>query len=209
MARGSDSVAGEAAKGSAPSTQSAITRRFLDWRLPALPQAAQWLCEGALRDGEVDLSGVIVVLPGSRAGRRLLELLVDAASHRHAPLIPPQIATVGRLPELLYVPKRPFASELVQQLAWIEAIQALRPDALARLLPHPPAKDDFLRWLALGELLQRQYRELAADNLSFADVAEAGAPLDGFSAEKPRWQTLRQVHQKYPQRLEQFGKWGQ
>ena len=57
----------------------AATRLFLDWDRHALPAAVDWLAERHARDGVLDLSEQLLVLPGSRAGRRLLELLVDHA----------------------------------------------------------------------------------------------------------------------------------
>ena len=54
----------------------AIRRIFLDWSKSALPAAAEYLIGRCAKDGVLDLSGLIVIVPGSRAGRRLLEILV-------------------------------------------------------------------------------------------------------------------------------------
>ena len=53
-----------------------INRVFLDWTRPALAAAVEWLVERFSAAGQLDLRKVVVALPGGRAGRRLLEILV-------------------------------------------------------------------------------------------------------------------------------------
>ena len=182
-----------------------ITRKFVNWDQPALPTAAQYLCQHYSRQAVLDLDGVVVVMPGSRAGRRLLEILAERAEQSQLVFFPPQITTVGGLPELLYESKRPFASELVQKLAWVEALKSLR-DSARPFMAQPPAEDDCLNWMELGALLWRQHRELAADALHFGDVAQQGLELVGFN-ESARWRFLRQVQLKYLQQLDDLGLW--
>src|SRR5204862_1555798 len=92
-----------------------IQRVFVDWQRPALAVAAEWLISFARRSGSADsadLRQVIVVVPGRRAGRRLLELLVQQAEEAGVVLSPPQILTEGSFPEQLYTPQKPFANRL-------------------------------------------------------------------------------------------------
>src|SRR5688572_16061503 len=152
-----------------------IRREFIDWRQPALAAAAEFLQGRYQRDGELDLSGVIVVLPGSRAGRRLLEILVTQCDEKSLVLTPPKIVTPEGFPELLYQAKWPFADVLTQQLAWTEALRSAAPTALAAFLPHPPAPEDTSRWLAVGETLRRLHVELAADGLDCKQVLKGAA----------------------------------
>ena len=183
-----------------------IARHFLDWSAPALPAAADWLAARFAADGTLDLSGTIVVLPGARAGRRLLELLVARAESAVLLLIPPTITTEHALPELLYEPKRPFASKLTQQLVWSEALAGLPPAQRRAFLPHPPPAGDRAAWLELGELLRGLHVELAADGLDVSQVLAAAAAIDGF-AEHDRWQALAEVQRRYLQRLDELGLW--
>src|SRR5439155_4314084 len=81
----------------------AIRREFLDWRQPALISAAEVLRGRFEHDSELDLGGVIVVVPSGRAGRRLLEILVAVAEERQLVLTPPEIVTPEGFPELLYL----------------------------------------------------------------------------------------------------------
>src|SRR5262245_56573704 len=90
-------------------TPMSISRHFIDWSRPALPAAADWLVDRGANGSQLDLGGTIVVVPGARAGRRLLDLLVQRADEQSLVLLPPTITTEHALPELLYQPKRPFA----------------------------------------------------------------------------------------------------
>jgi hypothetical protein len=183
-----------------------VTRHFLDWKEPALPAAADWLVARYARDGELDLSRVIVVVPGGRVRRRLEELLVARADARSLVLTPPTITTEHGLPELLYEPQRPFASQLTQQLAWAEALEQTPPARRRHFLPHPPAAGDTARWLELGDLLRRLHVELAADGLDFQSVLAAGQQLEDF-AEHDRWRTLADIQARYLRRLDELGLW--
>lgn len=183
-----------------------IARHFIDWSRPALPAAADWFVDRAANGSQLDLAGTIVVVPGARAGRRLLELLVERAEARSLVLTPPTITTEHALPEVLYQPKRPFASQLTQQLAWSAALQETAPAARRHFLPHPPENGEPARWLALGEMLRRLHIELAADGLDFKDVLAGGDRVEGF-AEHERWQTLADVQERYLRRLDELGLW--
>ena len=179
---------------------------FLDWRRPGLPAAARYLAERFAAGGALDLRNVVVAVPGGRAGRRLLELLVELADEGRLRLSPPRIVTVGHLPELLYEAKRPFAGDLAQQLAWVEALQSSDAAVLAAAGAAPPDKNDLPAWLALGHMLAGLHRELAADALNFAAVADCGGQLPGFQ-ETARWQALAEIQQRYLAMLDGLDLW--
>ncbi|MDX1944884.1 MAG: PD-(D/E)XK nuclease family protein [Pirellulaceae bacterium] len=183
-----------------------LQRHFLDWTEPALSTAARWLAERYARATTFDLGNVIVVVPGSRSRGRLLELLVAAADSAGQTLTPPRIITEKDLPELLYPQKKPFASELTQQLAWTEALRATPAATLGHFVPHPPDDGDTARWLELGDLLRELHVELAADGLDFESVLACGDRVEGF-AEHDRWQTLADVQRRYHARLDGLGLW--
>lgn len=178
-----------------------IERAFIDWSEPLLPAVArELLADCAL---PADFSEMIAVVPGSRAGRRFRELLVEVTGGRHTP---PRVITISELPELLYVPQKPFASDLVQRLAWIKSIQSLPRAQLDAVVRRSPDKDDTDGWFALAELMWRQHRELAADGLDFADVLERGGAVESFS-EQVRWRTLNRIQQAYLRTLDDLGLW--
>jgi len=92
-----------------------VNRVFLGWDQPLVPAAAHWLWESYAQAnpqisaqtapthdeeadagphwGRCDLSGVLIVVPVARAGRRLLEILASRAKGQL--LLPPRIVTVG------------------------------------------------------------------------------------------------------------------
>ncbi len=183
-----------------------ITRKFIDWSRPALPAAAEFLLETYVRGGVFDLGDVVIVVPGGRAGRRLMEILVQLAEERSLVLFPPHVETMGSLPERLYESKRPFANDLVQQLAWVHALRSIAAKQLAQVMPQLPADDDVLRWMDLGALLWQQHRELAADAMDFAHVARIGHSLEGFR-EIDRWKLLSKIQQRYLQLLDHHQLW--
>lgn len=183
-----------------------ITREFRGLGRPPLHLAADYLIDRYRAGQTVDMTGAIVVLPGSQACRRLAELLVQLTDERKWVFTPPPIVTVGGLPERLYCPKRPFASGLVQQLAWADSLKRADGRMVGQILAVPPAEEDDARWLELGRMLSALHTELAADGLDFADVAQRGADLDTFG-ERKRWDALREIQQAYLQKLEGAGLW--
>lgn len=182
-----------------------IARIFLDWSKPALPAVVEHLIPRSRSSELIDLSHLVLVFYGSRAGRRCLELLTERAGGK---LCPPQVVTVGQLPELLYEPQRPFAPLLVQQLVWAESLRQIPPERLRLLVSTPPEPDDQAGWLRLGDLLRQQHEELARDQLDFSDVWKQGLSLAGFQ-EVERWKLLAEIQQAYWRLLDQFELWDQ
>lgn len=184
-----------------------LARHFLGWDRPALIAAADHLAALALRDGPLlDLSAYALILPGAQAGRRLRDLLVERAEAEGMSLVPPMLCGVGQTPELLYEQKRPFASQLTQQLAWAETLRLCKPQQLRHLIPFPPASDDLSQWREYGEIIRKTHRELASEKLDFAAVAQRATEMPEF-AELERWQTLALLQQDYLARLDRVGVW--
>ena len=183
-----------------------IQREFLEWRKPALAGAVEFLRGRFERDGALDLSGVIVVVPGARAGRRLLEIVVALADERKLVLTPPDVVTPNQFPERLYQPKLRFADPLVQQLAWVRALKSLSAERLSPLAPHLPPAHDALQWLAIGETLGRLHLELAADGLDCQEVLRGADAVEGF-AEHDRWKVLCELQRAYLDTLDRLKLW--
>ena len=191
-----------------------IERVFIDWQQPALPTAAGWLLDRAPAGDAIargDLSQLIVVVPGGRAGRRLLEILVAQCAEEDIGLSPPKIVTMGGLPELLYPPQRPFADELTQRLAWVEGLRAFaskpaQREELKRYIPAFPPAGDITRLLELADMLRGQHMELAADGLDFSHVAEHTHAI-GQAGESDRWRLLQKVQRAYLDVLDGLQLW--
>ncbi|MCC9609355.1 PD-(D/E)XK nuclease family protein [Blastopirellula sp. JC732] len=184
-----------------------LARFFLGWDRPALLAAADHLAGLARRDGPLlDLSQYALILPGAQAGRRLRDLLIERAESEGASLVPPMLCGVGQTPELLYEQKRPFASQLTQQLAWAETLRLCKPQQLKHLIPFPPSSDDLSQWREYGEIIRKTHRELASEKLDFAAVAKRAIEMPEF-AEVDRWTTLAHLQQDYLARLDRVGVW--
>jgi inactivated superfamily I helicase len=183
-----------------------IELEFFDWSKPALPSAARWLAERYADGASLDLSDLIVCVPGGQARRRLLELLVEISAERGLMLAPPRIVTPGGFPELLYEAKQPFASDLTQQLAWVGVLQEAAGAALAPLVAKLPERGDLPAWLALGQMLSDLHRELSADALECAQVLSEATQCDGFN-EARRWTLLSELERRYLHTLDELQVW--
>jgi ATP-dependent helicase/nuclease subunit B len=183
-----------------------MKREFLGWKRPPLHSAADWLLQKYVRASDWDLSNLIVVLPTSRACRRLLELLVIKAEERKLTLSPPRIETLGNLPEHLYQPKLAFASDVAQIQALIAALKGTPREVLSKVVPYPPGPKDHAAWRSLAKLIQSTRRELASDRVTFKDVAEAARRLDQ-EEESDRWLAMDSIFQRYFGTLDALELW--
>ncbi|HVS63739.1 MAG TPA: PD-(D/E)XK nuclease family protein [Thermoanaerobaculia bacterium] len=188
-----------------------ITRVFLGWDEPLLPRASDWLLgRSASRSGPADLERLLVITPGRRAGRRLLEHLL--ASSTGGGLIPPVIATPGALAELLFVPRGPLAGALESRLLRAETLRRANREMVERILSEPPGPDDLTGWLELAAELERVEEELALGGLD-VDAArrrlEATAVAAGVEAsEDARWEALETISRMTGTRLSEGGREG-
>jgi ATP-dependent exoDNAse (exonuclease V) beta subunit len=179
-------------------------RTFLGWDQPILPTVVEQLLQAYGQGKTWDMRSLLVVLPSGVARRRLGELLALRAQATGKLLYPPKIVTAGALPEHLYVAKYPFASDLVQNLAWVHALHQMPQVDLQRLLPIPPPKAAAAQWLELGRVLSGLHRELASDRLDFKKVVEE---LPSGHPETPRWETLARIQRLYLDELDRLELW--
>lgn len=180
-----------------------VERHFLGWDGPVLPRAARWLRErfappgtpgipgsvgGAAPAGAggLDLSDVTIVVPTRRAGRRLLELLVEEVGDGALPGAP-AIVTPGNLPERLYRCED-VADELACVLARVKVLRELSGDIVRQLTGDPPPPEDLKGWWALAVELSELSDQLAAEGLTPGDVA-------GESADPARWMLIAAIEE--------------
>ena len=184
----------------------AITRHFLDWNKPALPAAADFLISRYANGDQLDLSKVILVFPGRRAARRMLELLVQRGSPKWPTLVPPRMTTFNLFPELLYPQQQKLADDLTQLLVWRKALYAVNPQEIRAALPNRPDENSVSSWLALCESLRKQHNELAADGMEFDEVHLKLTEL-GNTEEAERWKALRRIQAEYLMQLDELQLW--
>lgn len=183
-----------------------VERRFFPWGEPLLPQVAASLAGEFAGQGVVDLGETLLVLPGSRAGRRLMELLWEAAVQRKARLVPPSaVVTSGALPEKLYEPRLPLASDTEVRLAWLKALEETPPGKLTELLGPATAAGGMAATLATARRLVALQHEVAGAGLGFREVAAVCRAASLF-AEEDRWQGLAEIQERARALLTATGK---
>lgn len=187
-----------------------VRRVFTGWDGPVLPRVAELLLDEARpgeagHPGRADLRGTLVALPGGRAGRRLLELLLEAAETRGVRLLPPDVTTVGALPERLYRPEAPPPDPVLDRAAWIHALRGLARADLEGLMVDPPGRDDAAGWARLARMVGRLHRDVGAGGWDFAQVAQACRSGLPFS-DDARWEILARVQKRYRTILRRHGR---
>jgi len=70
-----------------------VSRHFLPWDRPLLPQAVAWLARDWSGTGPLDLARWLVVVPTRQAGRRLREALAEHAAEAGQAVFPPRVVT--------------------------------------------------------------------------------------------------------------------
>ena len=169
-----------------------------------LPTAAAHLIEHYIEGPVADLRPATIVLPGRRARRRVIELLLDEAEVRGATLIPPQATTVGGLPELLHTSPKPFADEPTSRRAWSRALRDVDRETVERAFPRLPESDGPTEWDELAGLLAGLHETLTREGHPFRDVVQicrSGVLFDDGA----RWGVLAQVQKRYLQLLDRSG----
>ncbi|MFI0348021.1 MAG: PD-(D/E)XK nuclease family protein [Chthoniobacterales bacterium] len=191
--------------------QAAITPVFLGWNRPWLYQLVDYLFNEHQQSQSVsssqkqpaDFSDTVVILPGSRAGRRLLELLAIAAEEKSFILIPPRIVTLREaVPLLLESKMPPEAGALTSHLAWRRAMEQLPPTLLADIQQFPTilnSEENKAASHRLAALVEKTASELGSAELDFSDIAARIGELrpDFADREEARWQALAQVQKNY------------
>ncbi|MBX9741926.1 MAG: PD-(D/E)XK nuclease family protein [Chthoniobacterales bacterium] len=183
---------------------------FLDWNTPWLPRLAEklltsWALERKKPCG--DLAETIVILPGRRAGRRLLALLALQAASQQIVLLPPRIVTLREaIPFLLPLKEKSWseAGALACHLAWSEAVKKLTEEEWAALQPDTSFEKKETHFVSLIEQLAEH---LGMQGLSFSKLLACIGALYPESAdrEEARWRTLVAVQKKYQSTLHAWG----
>lgn len=138
------------------------TRTFLGFEGNFLAKAASALLEQERHD----LGRVVVLVPGRRAGRKLLELLVAGAG---GAIEPPRIVTEAGLAQALSKHSITLTSPQMVEWSWFDALSQAGPEEWAALSPQAGADASLpVRW-SLARQLAALDRELAAESDDVAD----------------------------------------
>ena len=178
--------------------------KFLGWQRPGLGSAIEHVLSLSIETGEIDLSRVVIVVPGARVGRILRAMLVEHAATRRCPLSPPQLITPGSIVDAILELTGPFAGAAARRLAWSEALRSIPEARLVPLIPRAPERDDLPSWLAMGDMLGSCHLELAAGMVLFSEVPERCGMGAAF-VEEQRWTAAAVVQLEYRRLLEEHG----
>ena len=169
-----------------------ILREFLGWDLPLVKSVTARLAES---HPDLDFAKVVVVVPGGRAGRRIMALLAAVAAERRLPMYPPRILTSGELPDHLCTTGRNLAGTLARRMAWVDALKQAEPETRRILFPLLDAAEGLAPWLGPAALLERCARDLAGGGKRIGDVA--GEAAQGGLGSEERWQAAGTIYQGY------------
>lgn len=181
-----------------------VTRIFIDWNKPFLPQAVEWLCACYADETSLDMRGHVLVFPGQGALRRCTELLSEKAAEAGLVFVPPRMTTSGELPDLIGGLPEDRVSDTQCIFAWISALQSTSPARLPVLVPQPPEPSDFSSWLLLAERIHQIYEELAGGCIQFADVPDKLRARGSFP-DDDRWELFAEIYASYRVALESQG----
>ena len=180
-----------------------IDRVFLGWDSPCLHRAVDWL-ESVHRPpaGSWDLSPLLIAVHGSRAGRRLLELLAERA--QGCVLIPPCIETIGRLPERFYEPQLPIADPLHTLLTRAQILRESAAHHNDAIVPNPPGYNRFEQWVDIAQDLAKLDDQIGAGGLTIDEVVDR-LIQSGRCPEMRRWEQLADLRRRYEKALADSG----
>lgn len=190
-----------------------IERIFIGWERPLLHALRDWLHARLgptpRRIGAaLDFSAFTIILPGARAGRRLVELLVTGADN--AIVIPPRVMTLGAWSALGSGSGGVIAGPMARLAAWVTALRGLSEQqrcAICAMNDDADPADGWergVRWLGVARLIDECHAELCAEGLRFDDVPRRAADVAGF-ADAERWEALAAAQLQYERILRGAG----
>lgn len=175
-------------------------RVFLDWNMPLLDAAVEYLV-GDWDGGLLDLSSLLVVVPTRSAGRRLREALAAHVAQKNAVVVPPITVPPDFLTQI--EDAKEAASSLQTLLAWISALQAVDLEKCRNLFPVDPVDRGFSWALQTALQLERLRLALGEAGLTVATaVRRFGKILD----EIERWKELAALERRMAGILRRGGK---
>lgn len=179
---------------------------FLGWDAPPIDSLSNWILEAFAGDAILDLSQCLIALPSSAAVRQLQQQLVEHTLAHNLAYLPPEIITIGTLPESLYATKT-AASESLQHLVWLDLLKKnSSAGKLKSFLPVPPQLTNNSAWVQIAESVARLHRELSGDGIRFNDVVKY-LGNSGFQLEQARWVELSKLQEAYLRTLDQHDVW--
>ena len=143
-----------------------------------LTAAARLLLDRTPDDlGEIDLSRLLVVTPGGRAGRQFLLSLEEAATASGLRFVPPRVVTPSELVFALRgLPEMPVAEEATVRAALASVLDSETPEVLGGIIAG--GADLLERWSVAASILSAD-RSVSAAEVSWSEMAEVAVQVGG------------------------------
>lgn len=174
------------------------TLRFLGWSKPLPELAAPLLLNSGYRYGDgpsVDLSELLVLIPGRQALRSLTETMADLLAPLSGGFFPPEFHTPERF-LLEGGDLRRTASSMEQLRAWKQVLSECSKKEFPALFPvdFPRGNDTIINHLALQFRMLK--RELSAGAVTMGSISRSGVTLD-----TERWEQIAELERRYTELL--------
>jgi ATP-dependent helicase/nuclease subunit B len=176
------------------------TCKFLGWDQPAIDLTVEFAWQNGRLAERVELSNHLLIVPTASARRDLLFLLAQRAEQEGILLLPPTVITVGQIDLYLLPPEPRRATSIERELAWFATLSGAGAAVRESLLGKGPAADHAQNIRRYARLLVELDDQLAAENHSLADVAQA-LP-DEEPAGRARWEEIGRLWTEYVLTLE-------
>ncbi len=175
----------------------ATQRHFLGWSEPLIESACAWIAgRFGSHGGGVDLTGVHIIVPGGRFGRRLL----DRLARRSAAVIG-EVSTIDAFLERV-LPVGNAAPDWVRRVCWMLAEGRLSDEHRRSLWP-AEVRGSVTQSLAMVRLIDDLSRRLAGEGVGFADAARAVERQ--ALPDRDRWEALARLESSYRGELAELG----
>ena len=173
-----------------------VVRTFLGWKRSFLQVAVEAWIE-RVRAEKLDSARALIALPGRRAARRVEDRIAELAPSQWTP---PKVVSEGELAQVLRKRRALLATDWQCDLAWREALSGVDTRTRESLWGARSGTST----QGLARLCSRVFRELAADDVSPAEVAaraEASRALGSASV----WRAYAEVEARYRAALDARG----
>jgi ATP-dependent helicase/nuclease subunit B len=132
-----------------------ITKHFLGWGKPFLPEASKWLQEHCLQGELGDAIDCVIVVSSSSVARRLQTLLIEEASLRGRAIDLPRVLTTSSLLSELQVDEQQVTSNSLELIATAAVLRSSPLPELQPLLGKlQNANQPFSFWLSTAKEVQ-------------------------------------------------------
>ena len=182
-------------------------RHFLDWTKPLPELAAPLLLNAGSRYADtasVDLSRILVLLPGHGAARSLNAKMTELTEEFSGGIFPPVYMT----PEEFLLAGTPAsvhpASDLEQLCAWKNVLSECDHSRLQTLFPVEFPQETDSMFLYLAKQFNQLKRELSSGGFTIAAIRDR-AFSDSVFASPDRWNELAELEELYLKKLESLG----